>query len=93
VAAGSGALSNPTLFTTTAANPDGMAIDVLGNLFVATSAGVQASSRWPARRWGVIPVPRAPSNIAWGDADRRTLYITAEDRLYSVRVVNAGVRD
>jgi gluconolactonase len=92
VAAGSGALSNPTLFTTTAANPDGMAIDVLGNLFVATSAGVQAYSS-AGVLWGVIPVPRAPSNIAWGDADRRTLYITAEDRLYSVRVVNAGVRD
>jgi gluconolactonase len=92
VAAGSGALSNPTLFTTTAASPDGMAIDVLGNLFVATSTGVQAYSS-AGVLWGVIPVPRAPSNIAWGGADRRTLYITAEDRLYSVRVVNAGVRD
>jgi gluconolactonase len=92
VAAVSGALSNPTLFTTTAAGPDGMAIDVLGNLFVATSVGVQAYSS-AGVLWGVIPVPRVPSNIAWGDADRRTLYITAEDRLYSVRVVNAGVRD
>ncbi len=92
VAVADGALSNPTLFVNTAAGPDGMAIDDVGNLFVATQAGVQAYSPTGVL-WGVIAVPRVPSNIAWGDADRRTLYITANDSLYRVRVVHPGVRD
>jgi gluconolactonase len=88
----SGRLSNRRVFVTTPAEPDGMAIDAIGNHFVATSRGIQAYAP-DGTPWGVIAVPLTPSNIAWGDADRRTLYITAVNTVYRVRLVTPGVRD
>jgi gluconolactonase len=43
---------------------------------------------------GTIQVSEQPANLAWGDADRRTLYVTARTGLYRVRlsVAGAGVR-
>ena len=36
--------------------------------------------------------PELPANMAWGDADGRTLYLTALTRLYRVRLNVASVR-
>lgn len=85
-----GALGARTVLAATAGNPDGLAIDSGGNIFVTTSAGVQAFS--PAGTpWGTITVPMQPANCAFGDADHRTLYITARTALYRVRLANAGL--
>ena len=35
---------------------------------------------------GTIRFSEQPANLAWGDADRRTLYVTARTGLYRVRV-------
>lgn len=88
----SGGLSNPRVFVQTANEPDGMAIDLDGNLLVSTGSGVQAFSP-TGQLWGLLPVPRVPANIAWGDADRQTLYITATSVLYRVRMAIPGGRD
>ena len=37
-------------------------------------------------RWGTIPIPQVPANCAFGGEDRRTLYVTAGDALYAVRL-------
>jgi len=58
------------------APPDGMKVDVRGNLYVAASGGIWVFSQ-NGKSLGVIPIPEAPANLAWGDADWRTLYITA----------------
>lgn len=84
-----GALGPRRVLAATSGGPDGLAIDLGGNIFVTTATGVEVFSRSGAR-WGVIPVPQQPSNCAFGDADGRTLYITARTAVYRVRVAEAG---
>jgi gluconolactonase len=79
-----------TPFLTTSGNPDGMAIDTNANLFVATATGIEVFAA-TGDRWGVIAVPEQPANCAFGDADHRTLYITARTGLYRVRLAGPGV--
>lgn len=56
---------------------DGMAVDDLGNLYVAASAGVLVFDR-TGTSLGTITIPQGkPSNCAFGGADRKTLYITS----------------
>jgi gluconolactonase len=33
-----------------------------------------------------------PANLNWGDADAKTLYLTARTGLYRIRLNNPGVR-
>lgn len=42
------------------------------------------------RHLGIIPVPEKTANVAFGDADFRTLYITASTSLYRIRLKNRG---
>ena len=60
-----------------------------GNLFVSTATGIEVFSP-SGSRWGVIAVPMQPANCAFGDADHKTLYITARTALYKVRLENPG---
>ena len=87
-----GSLSPARLFIPTIENADGMAMDTGGNLFVATADGVQVFD--PAGElWGTIEVPdgRVPANCAFGGDDARTLYITAREALYEVRLTRPGL--
>ncbi len=85
-----GALGPRTVLAPTSGGPDGLAIDVAGNIFVTTSAGVEVFAP-TGSRWGVIAVPMQPANCAFGDADHRTLYITARTALYRVRLAHPGL--
>jgi gluconolactonase len=69
----------------TAGTPDGMAVDDGGNLYLTTTAGIDVL-RPDGTAWGTIPVNEKPSNCAFGDADRQTLYISAQTSLYKVRL-------
>ncbi len=40
-----------------------------------------------------IKVPERVSNVAWGDKDGKTLYITASTNLYRLRLKVPGVRN
>jgi gluconolactonase len=40
---------------------------------------------------GKILLPEIPSNLAFGDADFKTLYITAQTSVYRIRVQSAGI--
>jgi gluconolactonase len=85
-----GALGAREVLVATSGNPDGLAIDIAGNIFVTTSAGIDVYD--PAGKpWGVIPVPMQPANCAFGDPDHRTLYITARNALYRVRLAHPGL--
>jgi len=42
------------------------------------------------RHLGTVAGPEHPHNMAWGDADYRTLYLTAQTGLYRIRVKIAG---
>ena len=71
-------------------SPDGMKVDVQGHLYVTGATGVWVFEP-DGTRLGVIVTPERPANCAWGDADQRSLYITAQTSLYRVRVKVAGL--
>lgn len=71
--------------------PDGMKVDVRGNIWCTASDGVRVFT--PAGDLiQTIVFPQAPANCAFGDADFKTLYVTARTGLYKVRVTVAGIR-
>lgn len=71
-------------------SPDGMKIDVEGHLYVTGATGVWVFEP-NGELLGVIVTPERPANCAWGDADRQTLYITAQTSLYRVRAKVRGL--
>jgi gluconolactonase len=71
-------------------SPDGMKIDSAGHLYVAGATGVWVFEPDGACL-GVIVTPERPANCAWGDDDRRTLYITARTSVYKIRTSVAGL--
>jgi len=71
--------------------PDGIKVDKEGNVWGAGSGGVWVIS--PAgKHLGTIHVPERVGNLAWGDADGKTLYITASTSVYKVRANVAGIK-
>lgn len=68
---------------------DGLKVDANGNVFVSGPGGVWIISP-DGRHLGTIAGPELPANMAWGDADRRTLYLTARTGLYRIRLKTAG---
>jgi gluconolactonase len=64
--------------------PEGLEVDRAGHLYVAGPGGVWIVSP-DGRHLGTIELPEAPSNLAWGEADGRTLYVTARTGLYRIR--------
>jgi gluconolactonase len=70
--------------------PDGMKIDVNGNIWATGPSAVLVISP-EGKHLGTITPPEDPANCAWGD-DGRTLYITAETGLYRVKTSVMGQR-
>jgi gluconolactonase len=68
---------------------DGVKVDVDGTLYVSGPGGLWVISA-AGEHLGTIVAPRHIHNMAWGDADRRTLYLCARDRLYRMRLNVAG---
>lgn len=58
-------------------SPDGLAIDKVGNVYVATKAGVEIYKS-DGKGWGTIPIPEKPTGLAFGGTDLKTLYVTTE---------------
>ncbi len=72
------------------AAPDGVLLDHEGRVYLAGPGGIWVLDR-NGGRLGVIATPETPSACAFGDADGRTLYITAQTSIYKVRL-SAAVR-
>ena len=65
--------------------PDGVAMDVKGDIYFATSIGIQI---FKANGTFVqtISVPEGPSNCDFGGDNMKTLFITAQTSLYSINL-------
>ena len=61
----------------------------LGNLWATGPGGVWIISP-DGRHLGTIKPTEVPANVAWGDADGKTLYMMARSSLYRIRVNVAG---
>jgi gluconolactonase len=68
---------------------DGMALDREGRVYVTTVSGVQVFDS-AGQYLGTIRVPRQPANVAFSGPDKRTLYITAREGLYRLKVLSQG---
>ncbi len=68
---------------------DGIKVDKEGNLFVSAPGGLWILSA-EGKLLGKIVTPERPANMAWGDADGKTLYMTAHTSLYKIRVNTGG---
>ena len=70
---------------------DGIKVDREGNLYVSGPGGLWVIS--PAgQHLGTIIAPMHIHNMAWGDEDSQTLYLTARSGLYRMRLNIAGLR-
>jgi gluconolactonase len=70
--------------------PDGMKVDRQGNVYSSGPGGIWIFS--PAGKpLGTILLPERASNVNWGGADRKTLYITASSSIYRVTLKVPGV--
>ena len=95
--AADGTLSSPSVFFDVTSLPgdealDGVKVDGEGNVYVSAPGGVFILSP-EGRHLGTIRVTDdRPANFAWGDADGRTLYMTAHSGLYRIRLGIPGIR-
>lgn len=69
--------------------PDGMKVDVKGNLFVTGPKGIWIWSP-QGNHLGTIEMPEQPANLTWGGADSNTLFITATTSLYQLETKTQG---
>ncbi len=69
--------------------PDGMKIDSGGNLYCCGPGGIHVFAE-DATCLGVIRTPEVAANFCWGDADLRSLFITASTSLYRIRLKTPG---
>jgi gluconolactonase len=79
--------------TTTDKTPggtDGMKVDRTGNVYCTGPGGIWIMS--PAgKHIGTILLPEPATNLAFGDADFKTLYITDRRSLVRIRLKSAGI--
>ena len=104
-----GTLGEGKLFFDVTANkedglPDGLKLDVNGNLYATGPGGIWIFSP-DGKHLGTIKPPETPANLHWGkyaktnaeavmqpDEKADTLYITARTGLYRVQLAVAGIR-
>lgn len=71
---------------------DGMKIDADGNIYCTCSSAVWVISP-SGEQLGKIDLPpnASASNCAWGDADKKTLFITAGTSVYKIRPLLSAI--
>ena len=71
--------------------PDGMKVDVEGNVYCGGSGGIWVFDSSGNHLGVIVHGAAATTNMAWGDEDWRTLYFTTRDSLGRVRLGIPGI--
>ena len=71
--------------------PDGMKVDVEGNVYCGGSGGVWVMDPSGKVLGIIVHGKSATTNIAWGDDDWKTLYITSRNELMRIRLNIPGM--
>jgi len=69
---------------------DGLRVDTRGNLYETGPGGVWIISP-EGKHLGTVRAPEISTNVGFGDADRKTLYIAARSSIYRIRVNTPGI--
>jgi gluconolactonase len=69
---------------------DGMKVDTLGNIYSSGPGGIWIITP-DGNHIGTIHTPESVTNLAFGDADKKTLYITARPTIYKIQVKVPGI--
>ena len=91
---GDGTLGKGELFFDMTSAPgddaiDGLKVDQRGNVYVSGPGGLWILDA-NGKHLGTLRGPEHPHNMAWGDADGRTLYLAAQTGIYRLRLNVAG---
>jgi gluconolactonase len=91
-----GTVSNGRVFADASSSPDmgvpdGMRVDSSGNVYATGPGGIWVFGP-EGKHLGTIKTPESASNLAFGDADGKTIYITATSSVYKMRVNIAGAK-
>jgi gluconolactonase len=70
--------------------PDGMKVDQKGNVYCTGPGGFWIMSP-EGRHLGTVLSTELPANLAFGDADNKTLYLTARTGLYRIKLKIPGL--
>ena len=89
-------VTNGGLFTDMTADKapggaDGMKVDQKGNVYCTGPGGVWVISP-DGKHLGTMRIAEVAANLAFGDADSKSIYFTARRSLYRIRVKIPGVR-
>ncbi len=89
-------IANPRVLIDTGAektpgNTDGMKLDRSGNIYCSAPGGVWIISP-QGKHLGTIVTPDRVANIAFGDADSKSLYMVGGRSLWRIRVNIPGIR-
>jgi gluconolactonase len=88
---GKGALTNERVFVSNIdGSPDGIKCDEKGNLYVTGNEIFIYSPQGKLIR--AIKTPEVPRNLAFGDGDFQTLYVTAFTSVYRIRMPFKGAQ-
>ena len=75
---------------------DGMKVDRAGNIYTTTGATVRIFAPADGKPLGTIHLPDilgvSATNVAFGDADSMSLYITARTHVFRIRLKTPGIR-
>jgi len=90
-----GSLANGKLFIdmrgrTERGITDGLRVDTKGNLYETGPGGVWVISP-EGKHLGTIRAPEQATNVGFGEADRKTLFIAARTGIYKIRVNTPGI--
>jgi gluconolactonase len=88
---GHGILFYDATSDTAPGDPDGMKVDLKGNVYSAGPGGVWIFSP-QGKHLGTIRLHERMGNLGWGGPDYRTLYMCADTSVYSIRLNIPGER-
>jgi gluconolactonase len=71
--------------------PDGIKVDRQGNIYGAGPGGVWVFTP-EGKHLATLRIGEKVANCNWGDADAKTLYVTASTSVYRIRMKIAGIR-
>jgi gluconolactonase len=86
-----GLLENKRIFKTISGWPDGMKVDVRGNLYVTTNSPSLQVYSSSGKHLGNITIGARTTNCTFGGADNRTLFVTSGTSVYRARMKVQGL--